>query len=119
MDDDRRSKQIGSVLGPTLLMVNISEVINLGIWEESLPPVTYLNGLMLFAAGLAIVRFHSRWRPLWTVSITLVGWLMMAGGLFRLYFPAAQQADATATTYAFVGFLGLLGLIMTVKSYAR
>ena len=119
MEDEKRSKQIGSVLGPTLLMVNISEIINLGIWAENLPPVTYLNGLLLFAAGLAIVRFHNRWRPRWTVCITIVGWLMMAGGLFRLYFPTVEQADATPVTYAFVGFLGLLGLIITVKAYVR
>ena len=119
MSDDTRSKNIGSVLGPALLAVTTSEVVNFGIWEENLAPVTYLNGLMLFAAGLAIARFHNRWRPSWTLSVTIVGWLMMAGGLFRLFYPTAEQATASLGTYVFVGFLGLLGLIMTVKSYAR
>ena len=119
MNDDQRSRHIGSVLGPTLLVVTISEWINFGIWSENLPPVTYLNGMMLFAAGMAIVRFHSRWRPAWVVSITIVGWLMLAGGLYRLFFPTAPQADPTAATCAFVALLGILGAIMTFKSYTK
>ncbi|MEO1200799.1 MAG: hypothetical protein AAFX39_16520 [Pseudomonadota bacterium] len=119
MNDDNRSRHIGSVLGPILLVVTISEWINIDIWSENLPPVTYLNGVMLFAAGLAIVRFHSRWRPIWTASITIVGWLMIAGGAYRLFFPTAPQADPTPMTYTFIAIIGALGAIMTFRSYLR
>ena len=113
------SRRIGSVLGPTLIAVTISEAINFGIWSENNPPLTYLNGMILFAAGFAIVRFHSRWRPFWTLSITVAGWLMLAGGSFRLFFPTAPQAEPSLASYGFVAFLAALGLIMTVKSYTR
>ena len=117
--DDRLSRTIGGVLGPTLIAVTLSEGMNFGIWTENLPPLTYLNGMILFAAGMAIIRFHSRWRPLWTLSITLVGWIMLAGGLFRLFLPAAPQAEPGLFAYGFIVLLGTLGVIMTVKSYVK
>ncbi len=119
MSDDTNSRRLGSILGPTLVVVTLSEYINLSIWSENIPQVTYLNGMILFAAGLAIVRFHSRWRPLWTLSITLVGWLLIAGGLFRLFFPSAPQADPGLVGYGFVALLGALGVLITIKSYMK
>lgn len=115
--DNKLSKNIGSVLGPLLIAVTTSEVLNFGIWTENNPPLTYLNGMILFAAGLAIVRFHHRWRPLWTASITLAGWLMMAGGVMRLYLPSMEQASPGPVAYAFIGLLCFLGLVMTFKAY--
>ncbi len=119
MTDDHLSRNIGAVLGPTLIAVTLSEWINFGIWTENLPPLTYLNGMILFAAGMAIIRFHSRWRPLWTLSITIAGWLMAAGGLFRLFLPAAPQAEPGVFAYGLIVFLGALGALMTFKSYAK
>ena len=119
MNNNDVSRRIGSVLGPTLIMVIISEWINYGIFLENNPPHAYLNGVMLFAVGVAIVRFHNAWRPLWTLSITVTGWLMLAGGVFRLFFPTAPQAPPGLATYGFMLFLGALGLMMTVKSYTK
>ncbi len=119
MHEDKKSRQIGSVLGPTLIAVTTSEWMNLDIWSENIPPMTYLNGMILFAVGLGVVRFHNQWRPMWTLSITIVGWLMIAGGFFRLFFPTSPQADASPATYAFIVLLGVLGVIMTIKSYAK
>ncbi len=117
MKTDETSLRIGSVLGPTLVAVTISEWINFDIWTENYPPLTYLNGMMLFAAGLGIIRFHSRWRPFWTLSITLAGWLMLAGGLLRLFFPTAPQMEPGLMSYGFIALLATLGVIMTFKSY--
>lgn len=114
---DLLSRKIASVLGPVLSVVNVSEALNLGIWAVSVPQVTYLNGMILFAGGLAIVRFHSRWRRDWTVCVTVTGWLMLVAGLFRLFFPTAPQAGASALTFVFIGVLFLLGLVMTIKGY--
>ena len=113
----QRSKQIAAVLGPTLIAVSVSEALNLSIWETSLPQVVYLNGMIFFMGGIAIVRFHNRWRPAWTVPITLVGWALVGSGLFRLFFPNATQASASPATYAFIGGLGLVGLFLSFKAY--
>ena len=119
MNNDETSRRIGSVLGPTLIVVTISEWMNFGIWTENNAPLTYLNGMILFAVGVAIVRFHSRWRPFWTLSITVAGWMMVVGGGFRLFFPTATQAEPSLMSYGLVAFLAALGLTMTIKSYTR
>lgn len=43
------------------MALTISEALNLHIWRVNIVPVTYLNGLLLFVAGLSIVRAHNRW----------------------------------------------------------
>ena len=111
------SKNIASVLGPVLMAVTTSEALNFGIWTENNPPLTYLNGMILLAVGVAIVRFHRRWRPLWTASVSLAGWLMIVGGLTRLYFPSMEQASPGPVAYAFIGLLCFLGIVMTFRAY--
>jgi hypothetical protein len=72
------SKHIAGLIGPTLVALAISEAINLHIWVNNIAPVTYLNGILLFVAGLSIVRVHNRWTGDWPVIITLVGWLPLS-----------------------------------------
>lgn len=115
--DLKRSKNIASVLGPVLLAVSVSEALNFEIWATFDARLTYLNGMILFAAGVAIVRFHHRFRPLWTATITVTGLLVMIGGLIRLFFPAMDQASPGPGAYAFIGLLFAFGLVMTVKAY--
>jgi uncharacterized membrane protein YhaH (DUF805 family) len=111
------SKLIASMLGPVLIAVSISEAINLSIWETSLPTVVYLNGTIFFAVGVAILRFHNRWRFNWTVTITIYAWIMVLAGLFRLFFPTAQQAGASPATYTLIATICLMGLFWSFKGY--
>lgn len=55
------SKQLAALIGPTLVANSIGEALNLDIWDTNLAPVTYLNGTLLFVAGLALIRAHNRW----------------------------------------------------------
>jgi hypothetical protein len=59
------SRRIAGLIGPTLLALTISEAINVHIWSTNIAPVTYLNGLLLFVAGLSIVSVHNRWTSNW------------------------------------------------------
>ena len=115
----QRSKAIASVLGPSLIVITVSEIINFHIWAEFDPRLTYLNGMILFVAGFAIIRFHHRWRPLWTATITVTGGLMTIGGLIRLFFPAMDQASPGPFAYGLIGVLCAAGLVMTVMGYRR
>ena len=115
-----RSEQIAGFLGPTLLVIALSEAKNLHIWEAGDAPLTYLAGLVWFLGGLAIVRLHNRWSTGWPVAITIVGWFLLLGGLFRLLFPDAQQGNQNTPAvgaYALDGVLLALGVLMTFKAY--
>lgn len=69
------SKLIGSILGPTLVAMIASEfpLVQPDLYATQIPPVVYVSGVLMFIAGLAIVRFHNVWSRSWTVLITLTG----------------------------------------------
>ncbi len=113
------SRQIAGLIGPTLLALTASEALNLHIWETNIPPGTYLNGLILFVAGLSIVRVHNRWTRGWPVLVTLVGWVVILGGLYRMFAPEAPQAPQSTPTYAGIVVIFAIGSFLTFKAYAR
>lgn len=116
-----RSKQIAGFLGPIVVVLALSEAKNLAIWEAGNPPLTYQAGLMWFIGGLAVVVLHNRWTTGWPMTITLVGWFFLAGGLFRVFFPEAQQGNVnTPAIGVFVIDILLFGagVLMSYKAYA-
>jgi hypothetical protein len=113
------SKFIAGFVGPTLVVLSISEMINYHIWEVNLAAVTYLNGMMLFLSGLVILRLHNLWVPDWRVCVTLVGWMCLFGGLYRLFAPEAPQAAPNAITYGLMTVLLLVGIVLTYKAYLQ
>jgi hypothetical protein len=50
------SRNLAGILGPTLVALSISEALNYRIWDVGIPQAIYLNGCLLFVAGVAIVR---------------------------------------------------------------
>ncbi|MBT1705125.1 hypothetical protein [Chryseosolibacter indicus] len=113
----QNSKALAKVIGPTLSVMAATEWINLHIWSDPVPQLTYLNGVILFAAGIYIVRIHNQWAFNWTILITLTGWIGMAVGLFRMVLPEAKQAEGGITTLFMLSVLALAGIIMAYKGY--
>jgi hypothetical protein len=113
------SKTIAGLAGPTLVVLTLSEAMNFHIWSVNIAPVTYLNGFILFVAGLAIVRVHNRWTVGWPVMVTLLGWGVLLGGLYRMFAPEAQQAGDTAPTYVVLAIGLVVGIVLTFNAYAR
>jgi hypothetical protein len=111
------SKVLAKVIGPSICVMSLSEMVNLQIWTKAVPSVTYLNGIILFITGLYVIRIHNSWRTDWTVLVTLAAWVGMALGLFRIFFPEAEQAGNSMATYVLLMFLFSVGLILTWKSY--
>ncbi|WP_434424718.1 hypothetical protein [Nannocystis pusilla] len=107
------SRQLAGLLGPTLVAVGATEALNMDIFAEQTAPVVYLNGTLLFVAGLAVVRAHPRWTWSWHVLVTLTGWLALLGGLYRMIAPDAPQADGGVLTYAGLVALILFGAVLT------
>jgi uncharacterized membrane protein YhaH (DUF805 family) len=119
------STRIAGLVGPALIAISVTEWMNLGVFTAaigpSFAPHVYLNGTLLFVAGLAIVRAHNHWTRGWPVLVTLVGWVAMLGGLGRMVAPiSAQQAGQSSTiVYASLAALLAIGVVLTFKSYGR
>ena len=113
------SRHIAGLAGPTLMVMTTSEAVNLDIWAGVSPTLVYLNGLMLFVAGLAIARTHNVWVRRWPVLVTLLGWVAMAVGLVRMFAPRAPQLAASASTYAVIALLFLLGAVLTLQAVRK
>jgi uncharacterized YccA/Bax inhibitor family protein len=111
------SKEISKLAGPTMSVMIISELINFHIWATNIPPVTYLNGMILFVAGLSILRIHNIWVRRWPVLVTLTGWFGILLGALRIFFPEAKQAADNTSAYIVISLLGLVGLFLTFKGY--
>jgi uncharacterized membrane protein HdeD (DUF308 family) len=119
------SKQIAGLVGPTSVAMLIAEfpLVQPHLYDSQIPPVVYLSGVLMFVAGLAVVRAHNIWARNWTVLVTLTGWLFLVLGLIRM-FAAGQYQQASAGTNSVVfmvleGVLLVIALIITYQGYRR
>jgi uncharacterized membrane protein HdeD (DUF308 family) len=119
------SKRIAGLVGPTIVAMIASEfpLVQPHLYDAQIPSVVYFSGVLMFVAGLAIVRAHNRWARDWTVLITLSGWFGVVLGLFRMFAAGRYQrsaADTSATVFMVLeGVLFVCGLIITFKAYSR
>jgi hypothetical protein len=127
----RTSRTIAGLMGPTLVAIAAGLFLNLGSLPGLLesasrdPALILLSGILLFVAGLAIVRAHNLWVLDWSVLVTVFGWLAVLGGLLRVLFPirlATMMAELSQSTGAItVGAVVLLvaGAFLSIKGYGR
>lgn len=94
-----------------------SEALNLKIWLHNYPANTYLNGILLFVAGLAIIRVHQYLHFNWKGLMTLTGWCALLLGCFRICFPENPQAGQHPLTYMILLLLLITGTIISYKGY--
>lgn len=119
------SKRIAVLLGPTLMVMVASEfsLVQPHLYDEQIPPVVYLSGVLMFVAGLAIVQWHNLWQRDWTLLVTLCGWFLLALGLFRMFATGLyRQASGNASSPSFMiveGILFVVGSLITWKAHAR
>ena len=116
-----KSRSLAGIIGPTLIVMVMSELKawNPNLYDTQIVPLVYLSGVLMFIAGLSIVRTHNIWVLGWPLSITLVGWLGMLLGLIRMFFPQAYTAQFENGLSALIieVFLILLGIFLTFKAY--
>jgi len=125
------SKMLAGLIGPTLVAVGASMLLNLGslpalIGQASGDAALILTtGMLIFVAGLAIVRVHNRWSGGWPVIVTVLGWLFVLGGLLRILFPTqlgSAAAGMAQETWFWVGeavILLVLGGFLCLKAYSQ
>jgi hypothetical protein len=118
------SKRLASLVGPTIVAMIVSEfpLVQPHLYDAQIPPLVYLSGILMFMAGLAIVRAHNHCVLDWTGLVTLSGWFFLGLGLLRMFAAGAyQQGSANTGTSVFMvleGVLLICGLVMTFKAYS-
>ncbi len=111
------SRRIARIAGPTLIVLGLSEAINIDSFAGIAAPVVYLNGALLFIADLSIVQAHNRWVRNWPLILTLVGWILMFGGLYRMFAPTAPQLGKGVALYGVLATLVAVGLALVYHAY--
>ena len=117
------SRQLGGLLGPAIAMILLSEfpLIQPHLYDAQIPPVIYLSGIIMFVAGLALVRAHNVWEKNWTMLITLTGWFLLFLGLVRMFAASQyQQAVQRTSSIAIIVLevcLLVVALTITFKAY--
>lgn len=119
------SAHIAKLLGPALIGIAVTEWINLDVFAAAAGATfaahVYLDGTLVFIAGLAIVRAHNFWSRQWPVLITLVGWLAIVAGLGRMVAPISSQQAGQSALVVLGSLVVLLaiGIVLTYKAYGR
>ena len=114
------SKQLANLVGPTLVAMLVSEfpLVQPHLYDSQTPPVVYLSGLLMFVAGLAVVRVHNIWARDWTVLVTLTGWFFLVLGIVRMFAASQyQRAAASTSPMVFMALEGILLIVALVLSY--
>ena len=119
------SRQIAGLIGPSLVVMLLSEfpLVQPHLYDSQIPPVVYLSGVLMFIAGLAVVRVHNLWVRNWAILVTMTGWFFLLLGLVRM-FAASQYHQVAASTSSTVfmlleGLLMVVALIITYQGYRR
>ena len=93
---------LAQLIGPTLIIMGAGMVASPPDWramaEDFLasPALIFLAGLLALVPGLAIVLSHNVWALDWRLIITLIGWLAIVGGAFRILMPRQVRAIGTS-----------------------
>jgi uncharacterized membrane protein len=88
---------LARLIGPLMLAVGIGIFVNGAIYrmlaDEFLRSraLIYLSGLLTMTAGMALILTHNVWRADWPVIITILGWLALIGGAFRIVMPQGTE----------------------------
>jgi hypothetical protein len=88
---------LAKLIGPIFIAGAIGMLVNGAVYrllaDESLRSraLIYLSGLLTMAVGLAIVLTHNVWVANWPVLITILGWLGLIGGAFRIITPQGTE----------------------------
>jgi hypothetical protein len=126
----QRSIYLAKLIGPIFVVVGIGILLNTHLYlvmaEQGLRSyvLIYLSGILTLTAGLALVLAHNVWEGDWRLIITLLGWLGVIGGVFRILWPqevveVGRAVIAHSEALMFGGFVVIvLGGVLSYYGYA-
>jgi hypothetical protein len=130
-DTMQTSLYLAKLIGPTLIVIGLGMLINRDGYRDMAREflgsraLIYIAGILAFIPGLAVVLAHNVWAADWRILITILGWLALIGGAFRILFPQevtriGTRVIANPNTMLIGGAVTLvLGAILSFYGYAR
>lgn len=122
---------LARLIGPMLLVIGVGMLINRDGYRSMAREflgsraLIYIAGLLAFLPGLALVLAHNVWVADWRVIVTVLGWLAVIGGTFRILFPQEVTRIGTrAIAYPNTLLIGgvatlILGAFLSYCGYMR
>jgi hypothetical protein len=120
---------IARILGPVLVVIGLGLLLGgeaarvMATEFLRSPALIYLSGVITLAAGLAILNVHHVWTRDWRMLVTIFGWLLLVGGIFRLlatsWVQRAGESMIAHRTWPIASAIVVLalGAFLTVMGY--
>ena len=120
---------LAKIIGPMLIVIGAGVFINLELYRRMVAGfagntlLIYMAGTIALLLGLIVVTFHNVWEWRWPVIITILGWVSVIAGVFRVVFPDSVKSlgeDMIRTTGAFTAggiIQGVIGAWLCYVSY--
>jgi uncharacterized protein YjeT (DUF2065 family) len=105
---------LSQLIGPVAIVIGLSVLIRHDAYMEFIRNLAKNRSLLLYngmiesTAGLAIVLNHNLWSTAAEVIISLIGWGMVAEGVFDLFVSKTTIKDMAHSS---VGILKVTGLV--------
>lgn len=125
-----RTRMFARVLGPFFAVIAITVAVRAPDMATLLAQFTaskvwpWVMGAFILMGGIAIIAFHQYWRSPAAVIVSVLGWLLVARGVFLLAFPEAfaslanRMIGAVGAWQAAYIIMGLIGLYLTYVGWA-
>lgn len=119
---------IARLVGPVMAVAGIGIILNHAFLRQMLSTLSeqrallFTLGVLTLSLGVTLVNLHNVWSADWRVLITLLGWLAVSGGVFRLVLPgvALNMAERfSSPPYMVIGGLvyALYGAVLSYYAY--
>lgn len=121
---------LARIFGIVLIVAYGGVLLNLvyykRLWSEipRCPLVLFLSGFIALVLGLITLQLHNVWTFDWRGLITLLGWVLVINGAWRLLFPEKALAlvekfanGSNGTVYAISGLMFAIGAYLTLVGF--
>lgn len=120
-----RTRMFARVLGPFFTIIAIVVALRSPHMRQLLTEFTasdvwpWVMGAFILMGGIAIVAFHQVWRGPAAIIVSVLGWLLVARGIFLLAFPdtfasvANRVIGAVGVWQAVYVVIAIIGLYLS------
>lgn len=109
---------LSQLIGPVAMVIGLSMLIRQDAYREFIQSISrdrsllLYNGMIESTVGLALILHHNMWNTPAQVIISLIGWGMMAEGIFDLFVSKTTIKDLTHSAKGMMTMTGLITLLL-------